>query len=188
MRNRRQFLAVCSAAGLSGTLFPGALYALAQGRGRGANGPVTRDLIEAAAKIADVTIADDYKDAMLNSLNNAVRGYEAIYALHMDNSVQPAFVFDPLPMGWKLSTVKTPMRISTAAAAVPRAPKNLEDVAFYNVRQLAELIRSRKVSSLALTQMYIDRLKRYGLGPDSKLKCAITITEDRALGQAKEAD
>src|SRR5205823_5688539 len=55
---------------------------------------------------------------------------------------------------------------------------------FYSVRQLAELVRSRKVSSTDLIQMYLERLKRY----DPILKFVITLTEDRALAQAKEAD
>jgi len=52
------------------------------------------------------------------------------------------------------------------------------------VRALAELLRTRKVSSTALTEMYLERLKRY----DSKLKFVITFTEDRARAQAREAD
>ncbi len=63
-------------------------------------------------------------------------------------------------------------------------PKNLEDLAFTSVRQLAELVRTKKVSSLALTQMYLARLKKY----DSTLKFVVTLTEERALAQAKKAD
>ncbi|HEV3220132.1 MAG TPA: amidase [Candidatus Acidoferrales bacterium] len=179
MWNRRHFIVVCGGAGLSGTLLPGVLYTLAQGKPA-----VTKDLIDAAAKIADVTIADEYKDAMLSGLNNATQGYDAIYKMHMDNSVQPALVFDPLPMGWKLNTAKTAMRISAAPAIATKAPKNIEDVAFYTVRQLAELVQTRKVSSMALTEMYLERLKKY----DEKLKFVINLTEDRAKTQAKEAD
>jgi Asp-tRNA(Asn)/Glu-tRNA(Gln) amidotransferase A subunit family amidase len=177
--NRRHFIAVCSGAGLSGTLLPGVLYTLAQGKPA-----ITKDLIDCAAKIADVTILDEYKDAMLSGLNGAAQGYEAIYKMHMDNGVQPALVFDPLPMGWKVSTTKTPMRISAAPAVATKAPKNIEDVAFYTVRQLAELMKSRKVSSMALTEMYLERLKKY----DDKLKFVINLTEERAKTQAKEAD
>jgi Asp-tRNA(Asn)/Glu-tRNA(Gln) amidotransferase A subunit family amidase len=177
--NRRHFIAVCSGVGLSGTLLPGVLYTLAQGK------PViTKDLIDSAAKIADVTISEEYKDAMIGGLNGATQGYEAIYKMHMDNGVQPALVFDPLPMGWKLNTAKAPMRISPAPAVATKAPKNIEDVAFYTVRQLAELVQTRKVSSMALTEMYLERLKKY----DDKLKFVITLTEERAKTQAKEAD
>jgi Asp-tRNA(Asn)/Glu-tRNA(Gln) amidotransferase A subunit family amidase len=63
-------------------------------------------------------------------------------------------------------------------------PQNLEEIAFATVRELAEMIRTKKVSSTALTQMYLTRLKRY----DPLLHFVITLTEDRALAQAKEAD
>jgi Asp-tRNA(Asn)/Glu-tRNA(Gln) amidotransferase A subunit family amidase len=43
---------------------------------------------------------------------------------------------------------------------------------------------NRAVTSLALTQMYLARLKRY----DPKLHFVITLTEERALAQAKAAD
>jgi Asp-tRNA(Asn)/Glu-tRNA(Gln) amidotransferase A subunit family amidase len=60
----------------------------------------------------------------------------------------------------------------------------MEDLAFASVSELASLLHARKITSLALTQMYIDRLKRY----DSKLHFVITLTEDRAIAQAKAAD
>src|SRR6185503_11758001 len=52
------------------------------------------------------------------------------------------------------------------------------------VPQLAELIRTRRISSTELTKMYLDRLKRYGL----KLLCVVTLTEELALKQAAAAD
>jgi Asp-tRNA(Asn)/Glu-tRNA(Gln) amidotransferase A subunit family amidase len=52
------------------------------------------------------------------------------------------------------------------------------------VPQLAELIRTRRVSSTELTKMYLGRLKRYG----PKLLCVVTLTEDLALKQAAAAD
>ncbi len=179
MWNRRHFIAVCSSVGLSGTLLPGVLYTLAQGQPA-----ITKDMIDNAAQIADVKILDEYKATLLNGLNNATQGYEQIYALHMPNSVQPALVFDPLPMGWKLNTVAVKMIPSAAPAVLTKAPKNIEDVAFSTVRQLAELVSTRKVSSMALTEMYLERLKRY----DPKLHFLITSTDDRAKDQAKTAD
>src|SRR5204862_1276739 len=64
------------------------------------------------------------------------------------------------------------------------APKNLEDLAFASVRELGELVRTKKVSSLALTEMYLGRSKKY----DPALKFAVTLTEERALARAKQAD
>ncbi len=180
MLDRRDFMRVCSGMGLGATLFPGVLWAQAQGKPK-----ITKDMIDAAAEIADVKIADEYKEMMLDDLNNAAKGYESIYALHMPNSVAPALLFDPVLPGMKFETQRKPLRISKAPAiASGRVPKNLEDLAFSTCREQAELLRTKKVSSLALTQMYLERLKRY----DPLLKFTVTLTEERALAKAKEAD
>jgi Asp-tRNA(Asn)/Glu-tRNA(Gln) amidotransferase A subunit family amidase len=186
MFDRRHFLTTCSGMGLGATLFPGVLYALAQAQAPGASQPaVTLEMIDAAAKIADVTIAEDYKKALLSGLNGAVRGYEEVYKLHMSNSAPPSWIFDPVLPGTKLPTVRLPMKMSVAPAMhTGAAPKNIEDVAFHTVRHLAELVKTRKVSSSALAEMYLERLKHY----DPKLHFVITLTEDRAKAQAKQAD
>ena len=180
MMHRRRFFAVCSTYGLAGTLFPTALWTLAQEKGK-----VTAEMIDQAAAIADVPIPADTRDMMLANLETQREGYDEIYQLHMPNSVVPALNFDPVLPGMKFETVRRPMRISDApAVATAGVPKNLEEVAFHSARQLAALMRAKKVSSLALTQMYLERLKRY----DQALHFVITLTEDRALAQAREAD
>ena len=182
MVDRRSFMKVCSGLGLSGTLFPGVLWAQAQAQ---AKTKITKEMIENAAAVADVAIPDEYKQMMLDNLNEHAKGFEEIFALHIPNSAEPALLFDPVLPGMKLDTKKKPIRMS-AAPAVAKAgvPKNLEDLAFASVRELAELVRTKKVSSVALTEMYIARLKKY----DPALKCVVTLTEERALAQAKGAD
>jgi Asp-tRNA(Asn)/Glu-tRNA(Gln) amidotransferase A subunit family amidase len=168
--------------GLAGTLFPGVLWAQAQVQ---AGKKITKEMIENAASIADIPISEEYKEMMLESLNDQAKGYEEIYQLHIPNSVDPALIFDPVLPGMKLETGRKPMRISRVANAAPAgAPKNLEDLAFASARELGELVRKKKVSSLALTEMYLGRLKKY----DPALKFAVTLTEERALAQAKQAD
>jgi len=181
MMDRRAFLAVCSQFGLASTLFPGVLWAMADSKSK-----VTREMIDNAALIADVPIADEYKEMMLESLNDFSKNYDLIYALKIGNQVAPAIVFDPVPSGVKLAAAseRKPVKVSAAPNVGAAAPKNLEDVAFYSVRQLADLVRTKKVSSTALTEMYLERLKRY----DSQLKFVITFTQDRAQAKAKEAD
>src|SRR5689334_22176316 len=179
MLDRRTLLTVCSRFGLTATLLPGVLWAMADEKGK-----LTREMIDNAAAIADVHIADEYKDMMLEDLNGYKEGFDAVYALHIKNEVAPAVIFDPVLAGTKFETERRPMKISAAPSVGGAAPKNLEDVAFFSVRQLAELVRTKKVSSAALAEMYIARLKRY----DPLLKFVITLTEERALAQAKEAD
>src|SRR5437588_541789 len=180
MLDRRRFLGVCSALGVSSTLFPGVLWALAEQKEK-----VTKQMIDEAALVADVPIADEYKQMMLDGLNDQIKGYEEIFKLHIANSVPPALVFDPILPGMEYERQKRPLRISAAPAAWKSdVPKNLDDVAFFSARRLAELIRTKKISSVALTNMYLERLKRY----DPLLKFTITLTDDRAQAQAREAD
>ena len=180
MVDRREFMKVCTGMGLGATLFPGVLWAQAQGKPK-----ITKEMIDNAASIAHVSIADDYKQMMLDNLNQQAKGYEDIYALRIPNSVDPALIFDPVLPGMKLERLHKPMRISKSpTVANADVPKNLDKLAFASVRELAELVRTKKVSSTALTEMYLERLKRY----DTVLKCSVTLTEERALAQAKEAD
>jgi Asp-tRNA(Asn)/Glu-tRNA(Gln) amidotransferase A subunit family amidase len=179
MIDRRRFVATCSGLGLGSTLFPGVLWAQTQAKGAAR---ITKEMIEAAASLADVTISEEYKQLMLDNLNEQAKGYEAIYALHMPNSVEPALLFDPIVNGSKYETERKLERISPAPNIT--VPKNLDQLAFATVRELAELVRTKKVSSSALTEMYLERLKRY----DPTLKFTVTLTEERARAQARDAD
>jgi len=180
MVDRRDFVKVCAGLGLGGTLFPGVLWAQTQGKTK-----ITKEMIDNAAAIADISIPDEHKQMMLDTLHQAAKGYEEIYALRIPNSVDPALIFDPVLPGMKFDMQRKPMRISKAPATTSsEVPKNLEKLAFATVRELAELVRTKKVSSPALTEMYLERIKRY----DPALKFNVTLTEERARAQAKEAD
>ena len=179
MLQRRTFMKTCSAMGLAGTLFPGVLWAQAQAQGAK---KITKEMIDNAAAIADVSIPDEFKEIMLSDLNDQAKGYDEIYKLHIPNSVAPAMLFDPVLPGMTFETVRKPLRMSEASRVA--VSNNMDDLAFASVRELAELVRTKKVSSLALTEMYLRRLKKY----DPTLKFVVTLTEDRALAQAKKAD
>ncbi len=188
--NRRSFLTACTRAGVASALLPGVLYTLSAQAQDASPDPakpkepakITPELLDQAAALAGVTLTAEQKSMMLDSLAEQRGSYDAIRALKLPNSVAPAFIFDPLPPGAKIDTAKAAPRWSQPTPVA--VPSNLEDLAFATVRDLAELIRTRKVTSLALTQMYLTRLKRY----DPKLHFVISLTEDRALAQAKAAD
>jgi Asp-tRNA(Asn)/Glu-tRNA(Gln) amidotransferase A subunit family amidase len=182
MLDRRNFMKTCAGMGLAGTLLPGVLWVQAQAEGAK---KITKEMIDRAAAVAGVPISDEYKEMMLENLNDQAKGYEEIYKLRISNSVDPALVFDPVLPGMKLETERKALRLSKAPGiAASGVPKNLEDLCFASVRELAELVRTKKVSSVALTEMYLARLKKY----DPTLKFVVTLTEERALAQAKKAD
>ena len=97
-------------------------------------------------------------------------------------AVNPAISFDPVLPGMALPTEEKEFRY-TRPSGVTR-PANVEDLAFEPVTVLSELIRTQRVTSTELTRMYLDRLRRH----DPVLKCVITLTEERALRQARQAD
>src|SRR5262245_35864773 len=59
-----------------------------------------------------------------------------------------------------------------------------EELLYAPVRELGGLLRKRKVTSVALTEAYLNRLDK--LGP--KLNAVVTVTRDLALKQARAAD
>jgi Asp-tRNA(Asn)/Glu-tRNA(Gln) amidotransferase A subunit family amidase len=63
-------------------------------------------------------------------------------------------------------------------------PSRDEDIAFAPLTRLARWIEKRELTSTRLTQIYLERLKRF----DPKLRCIITHTSDLALAQAGKAD
>ena len=119
---------------------------------------------------------------MLEGINNYLETYRKLRMVALDNSVAPALRFDPVPAGMEFEKQRRPMRISQSREL--EVPSDLEELAFWPVTDLAGLIKSRRVSSVELTNMYLARLKRY----DPKLQCVITLTEDLAQEQARRAD
>jgi Asp-tRNA(Asn)/Glu-tRNA(Gln) amidotransferase A subunit family amidase len=181
--SRRSFLTACSAAGVGGTLLPGVLMALLPRTAYGEMEPefaaITPAMVDDAAVIAGLVITPEQKKMLLQGVSDQRDSIKPIRALHIPNSVAPAFVFDPLPAGFVLDESKTPMRMS-AASAIHGKP----DLAFATVRELAELVRTRAVTSTELTKMYLARLKKF----DAELHFVITLMEERALKQAAQAD
>src|SRR5215475_15865432 len=108
MLERRTFMKTCSAMGLAGTLFPGVLWAQAKAQGVQ---KITKEMIDHAAAVAGVAIADDYKEMMLNDINRQVKGYDQIYQLHLPNSVAPALLFDPVLPGMTFERTQKPLQI-----------------------------------------------------------------------------
>jgi Asp-tRNA(Asn)/Glu-tRNA(Gln) amidotransferase A subunit family amidase len=100
------------------------------------------------------------------------------------NSVSPALHFNPAVPAPAPSPAVSGKSIQLSPVSLPAVPADLEALAFYPVTHLAHLLKTRQITSVALTQMYLERLKRYG----PKLECVVTLTEALALAQAQRAD
>lgn len=176
-------------------MFPGALLALAsadagaQGAsGESANGAplpkITDAMIEAAAGVAGLSFTPEQRKMMLDSLNSQREDIEQVRKVPLPNSVVPSLVQDPVLPGMVLDTARRPAKLGPAPSVAQIAASHEEQVAFATVRQLSELLRTRKMTSVELTKLYLARLKRY----DPTLHFVITLTEQRALDQAAAAD
>jgi Asp-tRNA(Asn)/Glu-tRNA(Gln) amidotransferase A subunit family amidase len=194
--DRRSFLAYFSSIGLASTLFPGVLWGkltearIAEGNASAAAAAqvtaaapqLTKDMLRQAAAVAGLEFSDEQLDKMLKGVAENTVKLRDLRKIEIDNSIAPPLYFNPVLPGMKIDRTRRTFR----ASAPPRVqrPPTLEDVAFWPVTSLSELVRSRQVTSVELTQMYLARAKRY----NPKLKCFVTITDDLALREARQAD
>ncbi|MCY2961117.1 MAG: amidase [Planctomycetota bacterium] len=100
----------------------------------------------------------------------------------LPNDLEPAFAFSPLLAGIAVR----PPRLDLEAPSVPefRRPRDLEDLAYASIPELAALLRGRSVTSLELVEMFLARLARF----DPVLHCVVNLTPERAREAARRAD
>lgn len=180
MLNRRNALSLLAATGVGTTVFQRALAATAEG------GTVSSQMVADAEWVAGIKLTDPQREAVVNAFKFEQEDLARVRPLEFDNSLLPGLRFVPLaspaalpdPRGYQVKTSAAPFSDS-----LPQ-PDSYEDLAFSSLRQLGKLLRDRKISSVELTKLYLDRLHRY----DPLLKCVATFMDDLALKQAERAD
>ncbi|HSI72376.1 MAG TPA: amidase, partial [Fimbriimonas sp.] len=140
----------------------------------------TLEDLKAVEKLAGISFTEDERKRVLEQVRGARRGYEAIRQRPINFTVEPPTVFTPLGGG---SLEGSKVQVKTSAIKL-RKPATAEDIAFLSVHELAHLVRTRQVSPVELTEIYLERLKRYG----DKLLNVVTLTESIARSRAKVAD
>lgn len=101
--------------------------------------------------------------------------------LALEDGLAPATTWNPMLRGMKSAVEKDRFVRSRVETSLPAKD---EDIAFAPVTQLSRWIETKQLSSERLTKIYLERLERF----NPKLRCAITITRDLALQQARQAD
>lgn len=143
---------------------------------------ITTADVAAVDKVAGRSNTEPHRRQMLKSLTETRDGLIALRAGALSELDEPATRFDPRLPGVKPPTGKSGVRLS--AAPTPHYDGHPDSLAFATAVELSRLIRARKVSSMELTRMALERLKRYG----PALRCVVNLTEERALQQAARAD
>lgn len=144
--------------------------------------PLTREDVKIAQKLFNLHFEDAAIDTMLQYLESNRKAFDTMRTFHLENDIAPALHFDPVPLDYPLSPDlgKNQWPINLQA----KLPGNLEELTFYPIQDLAGLIKSGKITSVELTKIYLDRIKKH----DPKLLAFVTVTEELALQQAQKAD
>jgi len=146
------------------------------------NKAVEANDVKAAQNLIGLNFTQAEIDSMLPGLQDNLNSYRDIHEVELPNSVMPSVQLNPLPPGFQLPTGKAEFGL-TPNMAVKR-PNDLNELAFASIRDLAGLVKQQKVTSVELTTLFLDRLKKYG----PELECVISLTEERAVKAAKAAD
>jgi Asp-tRNA(Asn)/Glu-tRNA(Gln) amidotransferase A subunit family amidase len=117
----------------------------------------------------------------------------ALQVAGLGNGEPPALQFQAYPGGtgalmeklWKehgsAMFQKTPIDLEPWVGPVPSRE---EDLAFLPAHRLGALLRARHISSVELTEIYLERMRRY----DSVLMSAVEVLEGRGREEAQQAD
>jgi Asp-tRNA(Asn)/Glu-tRNA(Gln) amidotransferase A subunit family amidase len=178
---RRQILKSLAAAGVGTNVFQRALAADAENAG-----DVTAEMIQQAEWVAGIKLSESERKDLVKTLTQLVKDVRAVRAAKVGYDVPPALVFDPAPWLPETGRLRDPGRrvVEPISAAVPKKPESNDDLSFLPVTALSALVRSRQVTSVELTKLYVERLKRF----DPVLHCLVSLTEDVAIKQAEQAD
>ncbi len=143
---------------------------------------LSKEQLTAALAVIGLKFDDAQLDLMLPGVSRAIGEYEKLRKIEVPLDTEPAFSFHPGLPG--LQPKPGPARFRPSPAPSLAVPASDEDIAFLPLTRLAALVKSRRVSSLRLTQIYLARLKQFA----PKLNCLVTLTEELALQQAARAD
>jgi hypothetical protein len=136
---------------------------------------LTKDMLRSAAAVAGLEFTDEQLDKMLKGVTENTVKLRELRKIEIDNSIAPPLYFNPVLPGMKIDRTRRPFRAS-APVRVQRPPRRsrgqleaLEDMAFWPVTSLSELVRTRQVTSVELTEMY--SCSREALQPQAQMFC-----------------
>lgn len=182
--SRRSVLAALAGLGIGTAAFQRSLAAQAEQAGK-----VTSEMIAQAEWIAGIELSDEEQEAVASAVERDRQRFAALRQVPLENGDPPALVFFAAPPQQAAGPIDRSLvhpiaTVRPIETASPQRPASDEDLAFLPVTELAALLRTRQVTSLELTKLYLARLKQY----DKLLHCVVTLTEDLAIEQAQRAD
>ncbi len=148
--------------------------------------PITTEDVASAERVIGLEFTEEERRQMLepaalfSGLEGRREAYSRLREAELGNDVPPALFFRPHPPAEAVESGGP----EWPPAPPAERPGDLEELAFASVRELGALLRAGEVTSVELTRMYLDRLRRH----DSVLHAVVTLTDDLAMEQARRAD
>lgn len=137
--------------------------------------------LSGAANLFDLTFTTQELDTLYSDVVDNLANYKAMHALSLNNNVPLSLWQSPKLPGMKFDQTQRPVVWPAVRATLP---VKKADLAFFSIDQLAHLIKTKQISSVDLTSFFIERIKTHG----PTLQCVISVQEDIALAQARQAD
>lgn len=135
--------------------------------------------LQGSAETIGLEFTEKEAQQMLREVRGRLLGYARLRERPLPNSWYPALTFTPFLPG--IEDRSKPF--ARTDRPLPSF-KKLEEVPFASIPELANLIRTKKISCVELTRLFLARLKAV----DEELHCVVTFTEKRALEQAAQLD
>jgi Asp-tRNA(Asn)/Glu-tRNA(Gln) amidotransferase A subunit family amidase len=143
---------------------------------------VTPSEVETLDRVLGHTHTPEERAQMARGLTQTRRELKALRPNKQGDRLQPSFRFVPGISSAPPLSRRPPIR--TTKPDTDHLENDPEALAFASVTQLGELLRTRRISSAKLTEIYLERIYRYG----PRLQCNVTVTAELARAQAAQAD
>lgn len=134
--------------------------------------------IKSGGKLMDIQFTDQEIEMMLADLKDNIIDFKKMHSLILNNNVGMSIAQRLTPPLEKQEKIKWQYDKKILM------PVNKNELAFYSIKQLGSLLRNKSITSVELTQFFIDRIKKYG----DTLQCVVNLTESIAMEQAAKAD
>ncbi|WP_230280473.1 amidase [Croceicoccus sp. Ery15] len=174
--NRRAILKRMAAAGAIAT--GGGLVSV-NARAAAASG--TAEIADVCQPLTGLTFDAAEQQQALGAIDDIIDRARTIASLRLDNELPPAELFDPRLTSWEPVAASGP---EACPPELPPLPTSAEDIAYAPAWQLSGWIRTGRISAVALTRLYLDRIAARA----GRLNCIATLLRDEALTEAAARD
>lgn len=147
------------------------------------DGDLSKEALANAQWICGLELTDEEQDSILGAVQSNSSRIAPMREKAISELQAPPFHFTPLTK--QRPILEEPSRsIRLNEGNAPELPSSDEEIAFLSVSELAPLLKSKKLTSRRLTEIYLARLKKYG----GMLRCVISLLEESALERSDAMD